>query len=202
MLALPHGAADERVNRLGAAGGHHRVARQIRREVRRDADRSHARAAAAVRDAERLVQVDVADVGADRRRAGQPDLRVHVRAVHVDLAAALVHDRADVLDALLEHAVRGRIGHHQRRQAILVLVRLRPQIVDVDVPLPRAGDDDDVHADHRGAGRVGAVCRRRDQHDRAMRVAAIEVVLRGSPSVRRTPPGRRSSAAARPRRSR
>ena len=48
---------------------------------------------------ERLVQVQVADVGADRRRARQPDLRVHVRAVHVDLAAVLVDDRADVLDA-------------------------------------------------------------------------------------------------------
>ena len=66
--------------------------------MRRHADRPHARAAAAVRNAERLVQVDVADVGADRRRAREPDLRVHVGAVHVHLAAVLVHDRADVLN--------------------------------------------------------------------------------------------------------
>ena len=33
--------------------------------MRRHADRAHARAAAAVRDAEGLVQVEVADVGAD-----------------------------------------------------------------------------------------------------------------------------------------
>ena len=109
------------------------MAGQIRRQMRGHADRPHARAAAAVRDAERLVQVQVADVGADRRRAGEPDLRVHVRAVHVDLAAVLVDDRADVLDALLEHAVRRRIRHHQRRQPIAVLLGLRLQVVDVDV---------------------------------------------------------------------
>jgi hypothetical protein len=49
----------------GATTGTHRVAGQERREVRRHADRAHARAAAAVRDAERLVQVQVADVGAE-----------------------------------------------------------------------------------------------------------------------------------------
>jgi hypothetical protein len=40
------------------------MARQEGREVRLDADRAHAGAAAAVRDAEGLVQVEVADVGA------------------------------------------------------------------------------------------------------------------------------------------
>ena len=62
----------------------------------RHADRAHARAAAAVRDAERLVQVQMADVGADVARAARPTMRVHVRAVHVDLAAVLVDDLADL----------------------------------------------------------------------------------------------------------
>ena len=65
MLALPHGAADTGPMRLLAAGRDHRMAGQERRQVRGDADRAHARAAAAVRDAEGLVQVEVADVGAD-----------------------------------------------------------------------------------------------------------------------------------------
>ena len=54
-----------------AAHRHHRVAGQERRQVRRDADRPHARPAAAVRDAEGLVQVQVADVGAEVARAGR-----------------------------------------------------------------------------------------------------------------------------------
>ena len=56
----------------------------------------------------------------------KPDLRVHVRAVHVNLAAVLVNDRADVLNAFLEHAVRRRIGHHQRGQIVAMLLRLSP----------------------------------------------------------------------------
>ena len=91
MLALPHGAA-ETAPAPPAAGLDERVARQERRQVRGDADRPHAGAAAAVRDAEGLVQVEVADVGADVARAAEADLRVHVGAVHVDLAAVLVDD--------------------------------------------------------------------------------------------------------------
>ena len=58
---------------------------------------------------------------------------------------------------LLEHAVRGRIRDHQRRQPVLVLLGLGAQIVDVDVSLRRARDDDDAHAGHDGAGRIRAV---------------------------------------------
>ena len=64
----------------------------------RDRDWSHARAAAAVGDAEGFVEVEVADVGTDFARAGEADLGVHVGAVHVNLAAVLVDDVADFLD--------------------------------------------------------------------------------------------------------
>ena len=54
-------------------------------------DRADAGAAAAVRDAEGLVQVEVRDVGAELARPGQADQRVEVGAVDVDLAAGRVH---------------------------------------------------------------------------------------------------------------
>ena len=92
------------------------MTRQKRRQVTCDADRSHARATAAVRDRKRLVQIQMADVGADRGRARQPDLRVHVGAVHVNLTAVLVDDVADLADVVLEDAVRRRIRDHQARQ--------------------------------------------------------------------------------------
>ena len=161
------------MNRPCSAGGDDRMPRQIRHEMRGHADRSHARTAAAVRDAECLVQIDVTDVGADRRRAGEADLRVHVRAVHVDLPAELMDDRAHVLDRFLEHTVRRRIGHHQRRQPSLVRFGLLAEIGDVDVPVRRARHDDDAHAGHDGAGMIGAVRRRRNQTDVALRLAAI-----------------------------
>ena len=81
---------------MRAARRHDRIARQEIDEVLRDADRAHARTAAAVRNAERLVQVQMADVGADVARPRETDHRVHVRAVEVHLPAVLVHDLADV----------------------------------------------------------------------------------------------------------
>ena len=74
--------------------------------MRLDADRSHARAAAAMRNAERLVQIEMADVGAVIAGPRQADLSVHVGAVEIDLSAVGVDDVADVTDVLFEHTVR------------------------------------------------------------------------------------------------
>ena len=93
-----------------------RMAGQKLDEMFRHADRPDARAAAAVRNAKRLVQIQMADVRADVAGAAEADLRVHVRAVHVNLAAVRVDDLADLADGFLEHAVRGRIGDHQARR--------------------------------------------------------------------------------------
>ena len=97
MLALPQGAAEIGAGALRPAGLDHRVPGEERRQVRRDADRAHARPAAAVRDAEGLVEVQVADVRAEIARPAQTHLGVHVRPVHVDLPAVTVDDVADLL---------------------------------------------------------------------------------------------------------
>ena len=101
--------------------------------MRLHADRAHARAAAAMRNAEGLVQIEVADVGAVIAGPRQPDLRVQVGAVEIDLAAMAVHDVADIADVLLEHAVRRGIGDHHGGEVFRMLLRLGAEIVDVDV---------------------------------------------------------------------
>ena len=75
-------------------------------------DRPHPRPAAAVRDAEGLVQVQVADVRAEVPRPRQPDQRVHVRPVEIDLPAVRVGDLADLAHRLLEDPVGRGIGDH------------------------------------------------------------------------------------------
>ena len=57
--------------------------------MRLDADRAHAGTAAAMRNAEGLVQIHVADIGAELGRAHEADLRVEIGAVEIDLAAML-----------------------------------------------------------------------------------------------------------------
>jgi len=62
-------------------------------------------AAAAVRNAKRLVQIHVAHVRADVPGPAQPNLRVQVRAVHIDLSAVGMDDFANLPDRFLKHAV-------------------------------------------------------------------------------------------------
>jgi hypothetical protein len=110
-----------------------------------------------VGDAERLVQVQVADVAAEPAGAGDADQRVQVGAVDVDLAAVLVHEVADLGDPLLEHPVRGRVGDHEHGEVLVVGLDLVLEVVDVHVALVVAGHHHDAHPGHdRGRG-VGAV---------------------------------------------
>jgi hypothetical protein len=152
------------------------VPRQERHQVLGHADRPDAGATAAVRDAEGLVEVEVAHVGAEAPRPGQPDHRVEVGAVDVDLPAGVVHRRADLLHLGLEHPVRRGVGQHDRGEPLGVLLDLRPQVGQVDVAGLVAGHDDHAQTGHDGAGGVGAVRRARDQADVALVVAAEAVV--------------------------
>ena len=91
MPAEPYGAAETGPTPVAGRRRAQRVVGQVRRQVRAHRDRADAGAAAAVRDAERLVQVQVRHVGAELARLGEADQRVEVGAVDVDLAAGLVH---------------------------------------------------------------------------------------------------------------
>ena len=144
----------------------------------RHADRAHARTAAAVRNAKSFVQIEMANIRADIARPAKTDLRVHVRAVHVNLAAVRVDDLANFADGRFENAVRGRIGHHQRGQIARMLRRpWRADRRDRCRHPSRQRDRDDFESGHDRAGRIGAVRRSRNQTNVAMRFAARSVIF-------------------------
>ena len=149
-----------------------RVAGQEGNQVLRHSDGPHAGAAAAVRNAKRLVQVEVADVGAERSGIGQTHESVKVGAIHINLAAVSMHDGGDLLDAALEHAVGGRVGDHERGKVRRMLRRLGAKVGEIDVPLGVAGHGHDREASHRGARGIGAVRGGGDQADLAAALAA------------------------------
>ena len=106
MLAEPQGAAETGPGPLaGPAAAWSGWFGRKRRRWARTATGPDARAAAAVRDAERLVQVQVRDVGAELAGLCEADERVQVGAVDVHLAARVVHEPADLADRLLVDAV-------------------------------------------------------------------------------------------------
>ena len=175
MLALPQGAAATAPTGFSPPQVHDCMAGQKLHQVFRHADRPHARAAAAVRDAKRLVQIHVAHVGPDVPGPAEADLRVQVCAVHIDLPAVGVDDFADLADGFLEHAVRRGIGHHQRGQVRLVRLGLGAQVGHVNVAFVVAGHGHDFQPGHDGAGGIGAVRGGGDEADVAVSLAAVEV---------------------------
>ena len=176
-IGAHHGDVRPRDGEDGRAAegrGRHRTRRTLRgegmsgkkrNEVLGHADRTHTGTAAAVRNAEGLVEVDVADVGAHVGRPGETDLCVHVGAVHIHLAATLMDDLADPLHVLFEDAVSGRIRDHQCGQPILVVVRLLLEVGQIHVAPVVAGNHDHLEADHHRGGGIRAVRRNRDETD-------------------------------------
>ena len=59
--------------------------------------------------------------------------RVQVRAVHVDLAAALVRDSRQISDSFFKHPIGGRVRDHDRRQVVLVFFRLGLEVVQINI---------------------------------------------------------------------
>ena len=144
----------------------------MRREMRGNADWPHTRPAATMRNAEGFVQVQMADISANAARAGEPHLRIHIRAIHIDLPTLGVHQRADFLDLGFKNAVGAGIGHHQRGKLGAVLIELRLQVINIHIAIAVAAHHHHLHARHHGRGRVGAMRGRWDQTNRAVRIAA------------------------------
>ena len=108
------------------------------------------------------------DVAPEGARLGDTDHGVEVRPVEIHLTAVLVHHVAHFDDRVLEHAVRRRIGDHDRRERICVLLRLGPQVGQVDVSVVVGFHDNNSHAGHRRRCRIRSVGRRRNEAHVAM----------------------------------
>ena len=135
-----------------------------------------------------------ADVGTELGRVGDAHLCIEVGAVHVNLSAVKVNDGANLFDRLFKHAMRGRIGDHQRSELAGILLSRGAQIGDIDVAVVVASGDDDFHAAHLRAGRIGAV--RADGIRQTLRCALIAGWRdrHGSQAARRIRPARHCSA--------
>src|SRR6266850_1411812 len=90
--------------------------------MRSDANGTDAGAASAVRNAEGFVEIEVADIGTHVAGAAETHLGVHIRAVHVDLAAVRMNDVANLTDGGFENAVSGRVGDHERGEVVFMRV--------------------------------------------------------------------------------
>src|SRR5437762_3392362 len=139
------------------------MTRKKRRQVRLACNGADTRPATAVRDAKRLVQIEVRNVRAEVARCGEAGERSQVRTIDIDLAATRMNERTDLVDARFEDAVRRRIRHHDGGKIGGVLFGLSSKVADIDVAVRVARDDDDAHACHVRRRRIRAMCGRRNQ---------------------------------------
>ena len=145
-------------------------------QSRNDADRTHARTAATVRNAERFVQIQVANIGADIAWARDANLRIHVGAVHIDKPAVGVNDVTQFANAIFKHAVRTWVRHHACCKIFSVKFCLHLQVRNIDVAVSVAIDRNNRHTCDHCACRIGAVRTIGDQADRSSLVTAVVVV--------------------------
>src|SRR4051812_22904494 len=115
-----------------------------------DTNWTDAGAAAAVGNTKRLVEVEMTDISANVAGTAEADLRVHVRAIHVNLSAVGVNYFADLADRGLEYAMSGWIGDHERGEIVFVRVGLGSEICQIDIAILEARDRHDFEAGHDG----------------------------------------------------
>lgn len=85
------------------------------------------------------MQIQVADIRADKAGIGQPYLCVHVGSVHIYLCPAGMDDVADFRDFRLEDAMRRGVGYHQGGKLIPVFFRFAAKVVHVHIAVFVAG---------------------------------------------------------------
>ena len=149
---------------------------QIRHQIFHHANWAYARAAAAMRNAEGFVQIQMADIAAEFTRCGYAHQRVHIRAIDINAAAVAVHQRAQLFHARFKHAVGAGVGDHDAGQIGAVLLAFRRQISQIHIALLVAFGHHHLHTHHLCAGGVGAVGALRNQADIAMALALRRMV--------------------------
>jgi hypothetical protein len=72
----------------------------------RHSNRTDTRPTTTVRDAEGLVQIQVADISPKRARPAEPNLRIQIGSIEIHLPSVLMHERTDFTNTNLKHSMR------------------------------------------------------------------------------------------------
>jgi hypothetical protein len=82
------------------------MSREKRQQMRCHPNRTNTRPTTTVRDAEGLVQIEVADISPKGARPAEPNLSVQIGSIEIDLPTVLMHERTDFSYTSLKHAMR------------------------------------------------------------------------------------------------
>jgi len=100
------------------------------------------------------MRIEMHHVGAEIARPRNAENGVHVRAVEINQAAALMHQTSYLRHLLIEQSERAGISDHEHGNLV---VELRRQVLHIDHALAVALHGHEIETGHAGAGRIGAV---------------------------------------------
>tara|TARA_B100002019_G_C21036042_1_gene482052 strand:+ start:176 stop:721 length:546 start_codon:yes stop_codon:yes gene_type:complete len=129
-----------------------------------------------VRDAERLMQIEVTYVGTKFSWLSNAHQGIEVGAVNVHLTANGMEALTDFGHRCLKHAVRRRVRDHDGGNS---LAMGRDQLIkmnEIDIATLITRNNDDIHAGHDRAGRICAMGARRDKAHVPFKIPAASVV--------------------------
>ena len=165
-----HGSETVVLMSIGTGARHDRMGGEERGQMGAHRHGSDAGTSTTMRDAEGLVEVEVAHVRTEPAGSGHSHQCVEVRAVEIHLPAGFMHGVADLTDGLLEDTMGGWVGDHECSQLRTMEIDLLSEIAEIDVAVAVAGHHDNPHPGHRRTGRVRAMGRGRDEADGAFGV--------------------------------
>ena len=139
--------------------------RRERGKTARQNHRTGARSAAAMRGGEGLVQVDVHRIDAQIPRPRLADDGVEVGAVAVEIGIGGVDGRGNLHDVPLEQPAGVRVGQHDGGNVAVILRNRLLHRGQIHRAVVLGVDGDDLEAEQRSGGRVGAMGTFRHQHD-------------------------------------
>jgi hypothetical protein len=145
--------------------------RRVGREGAAQDNRPAARAAAAMRRRERLVEIDVHGVDAEIGRTDAADDRVEIGAVAIEIGADRVHRFGDRDDVVFEKTAGVRIGQHEGGD---VGVECRLQRIEINAAASIGGDRLDGIAAGGRRRRIGAMRRFGNQDTMARLAPGVE----------------------------
>mmetsp|Transcript_11444 Transcript_11444/g.22872 ORF Transcript_11444/g.22872 Transcript_11444/m.22872 type:complete len:234 (-) Transcript_11444:1785-2486(-) len=129
-----------------------------------------------MRNAECLVEIQMANISTNHTWSSQSYLGIHVGTIHVDLTTILMDNVADLIDSIFIYTMCRWICNHEGCQVVLVLFCLLTHFANVDISLLVNSNWHNLHSSHDGRGWVGSMSRNWNDTDISVVVSSGLVI--------------------------
>ena len=141
---------------------------------------TNTRSPATMRNAERLVKIEVRNICTEFSRLRYTNECVEIGSININLSASVVNHFADLGDSFFKYSVSRWVGNHERRKCAAVLPYLLLQIIKADISSIVTCNNNNLHTSHNCARCICSVCTGWNQaNSSVLLTAGIEIATNG-----------------------